>query len=132
MQYGHWGVSANRACYYVHEKFFTRFRATDHQRGGKIVGFGGRVLLTKGCQLYQIQLNTGEVGKGFDSLWLVPGERRESRRVDRVVVVKGIWMLWHFISLVSAYAVAARPRTLLDAGSRSGPGTVHAEHCGVV
>ena len=98
------GLIGQRSGQQFHEKFFARLMFPIINAGGKIVGFGGRVL-DQGLPKYLNSIETPLFRKG-STLYGLYQAKEGIRRVDRVVVVEGYLDVMALHQFGLCYAVA--------------------------
>ena len=98
------GLIGQRSGQQLHEKFFARLMFPIINAGGKIVGFGGRVL-DQGLPKYINSSETPLFHKG-STLYGLYQAKEGIRRVDRVVVVEGYLDVMALHQFGLSYAVA--------------------------
>ena len=98
------GLIGQRSGQQFHEKFFARLMFPIINAGGKIVGFGGRVL-DQGLPKYINSMETPLFRKG-STLYGLYQAKEGIRRVDRVVVVEGYLDVMALHQFGVGYAVA--------------------------
>ncbi|HXV83889.1 MAG TPA: DNA primase, partial [Candidatus Binatia bacterium] len=98
------GLIGQRSGQTFHEKFFARLMFPIIDAGGKIVGFGGRVL-DQGLPKYLNSSETPLFRKG-STLYGLYQAKEGIRRVDRVVVVEGYLDVMALHQFGLGYAVA--------------------------
>ena len=98
------GLIGQRSGQQLHEKFFARLMFPIINAGGKIVGFGGRVL-DQGLPKYINSSETPLFHKG-STLYGLYQAKEGIRRVDRVVVVEGYLDVMALHQFGLSYAIA--------------------------
>ena len=98
------GLIGQQSGQQFHEKFFARLMFPIINAGGKIVGFGGRVL-DQGLPKYINSIETPVFRKG-STLYGLYQAKEGIRRVDRVVVVEGYLDVMALHQFGLGYAVA--------------------------